>query len=405
MPAPSHYNPDEARDALGRWTTSGSSWCDTLLRDPSPAGRAHTLLGHALLGAWQQRVIRAFNLPSAAEAQRFGGLLGAWNAAAHLDEASFRETFTRGLIDAPTQIRCLRQAAEGSALARTMGEIVKASHALTTVIRHVGADRWPHVVQALEDRAEIVMPLQFVTLASPAPNTARAAQTGLSGGDHPQGDSFRKPRNGQSQAPADSPHPLGWDGTHGDSGDNIDLGIIRQQIYEALKNKKAIAIVGGAGDKTLGHVMEDVYRDMQRNNKGINIQYFTSDQDKELKAWLEKQGQTYGSDNIAVVGHSWGGDTAAKVVANGTKVGALITIDPVSHFRPERRDVRANTNNWINVNANPNEAKRATDFMSSNLIAGMGGAWNSWPLGYANYHFNANINHAGAAEVIPTGLR
>jgi hypothetical protein len=60
----SHYNPDEPRDERGRWTTGGSSWRANPVRRPSPAGRAHLLLGHALASAWHQGLIRQFKLPT-----------------------------------------------------------------------------------------------------------------------------------------------------------------------------------------------------------------------------------------------------------------------------------------------------------------------------------------------------
>ena len=47
----SHYNPDEPRDSRGRWTSGGSDWRKNPLPNPSPTGRAHTLLGHALASA------------------------------------------------------------------------------------------------------------------------------------------------------------------------------------------------------------------------------------------------------------------------------------------------------------------------------------------------------------------
>jgi hypothetical protein len=79
-------------------------------------------------------------------------------------------------------------------------------------------------------------------------------------------------------------------------------------------------------------------------------------------------------------------------------VGALITIDPVSHGRPDMGKVRENSGNWINVNANPDPAKRAEERNDGNLVAGVGGAWNSAPKGYAHQHYNANINHTDTVD-------
>jgi len=105
----SHYNPDEPRDWHGRWTTGGSSWRDTPLRDPSAAGRARTLLGHARIGAWQKGVLSDVAWPTPAEAARFSRLLTAWNAASGLDDAPFAAWFTRGLDIGPATRRRRRR--------------------------------------------------------------------------------------------------------------------------------------------------------------------------------------------------------------------------------------------------------------------------------------------------------
>jgi hypothetical protein len=109
------------------------------------------------------------------------------------------------------------------------------------------------------------------------------------------------------------------------------------------------------------------------------------------------------------------------VVGRGVKVGALVTIDPVPHDNPippdgRRRDsgprppldlekVRRNSGNWININANPDKIKRAKEgrlggIVGGNDIAGIGGAWNSRIDGHAHSHYNANINHADAGDVL-----
>ena len=81
------YNPDEPRDERGRWTSGGASSPDWPLRDPSPAGRAWTLLGHGMLPF-------SLQLPTQAEAERFSRMLAAWNAAEALDDQSFHDRFT-----------------------------------------------------------------------------------------------------------------------------------------------------------------------------------------------------------------------------------------------------------------------------------------------------------------------
>ena len=154
----SRYNPDEPRDWHGRWTSDGSSWRNTPLRDPSRVGRADLLLGHGRFGVWQKGLMREFVLPTPAEAQRFSRLLTAWNAASDLDDEAFRDLFTHGLDIAPATLHRLRDAAAGSAQAETMGQMIQASTPLTDAIKAIGADRWPGMLEGMQDRADAAMP-------------------------------------------------------------------------------------------------------------------------------------------------------------------------------------------------------------------------------------------------------
>jgi hypothetical protein len=123
------------------------------LRNPSAIGRANTLLGHARAGAWQKGLIPEFHLPTQIEAGRFSQLLAAWNAASHLDDDSFHDHFTRGLVDNLATVRRLRQAAASSVQAQTIGQMIEASYPLTTAIKDIGGSRWPSVLDGLQDRA------------------------------------------------------------------------------------------------------------------------------------------------------------------------------------------------------------------------------------------------------------
>jgi hypothetical protein len=110
-------------------------------------------LGHAHVSAWHQGLIRTFKLPTPEEAKSFGRTLGAWNAASHLDPATFHDRFTRGLVDTHTTVARLRQAAAGSAKAQTIGQMVDASRPLTAAIRDIGASRWDGVRERLAEKA------------------------------------------------------------------------------------------------------------------------------------------------------------------------------------------------------------------------------------------------------------
>jgi hypothetical protein len=198
----SHDNPDEPRDERGRWTTGGSSWRANPVRRPGPAGRAHLLLGHALTSAWHQGLIREFKLPTEDEAGRFARTLRTWNAASDLDPETFRENFTRGLVDKPATIARLRQAASGSAEARSIGQMVDASRPLTQAIREIGADRWPWVRERLADKAAAAMPAQFAAPVGTTAAVVGTGQTGLAAGNSPQGRGSGSAGEGQSRTPA-----------------------------------------------------------------------------------------------------------------------------------------------------------------------------------------------------------
>jgi hypothetical protein len=177
------YNPDEPRDQQGRWTTGGSSWRANPVRRPSPAGRAHLLLGHALASAWHQDLIREFKLPTDAEAEQFARTLRIWNAASDLDPATFHDRFTHGLVDKPATVARLRQAAAGAAEAQTIGQMVDASRPLTQAIRDIGAHRWPWVREGLADMAAAAMPAQFAAPVGTTAATVGTGQTGMAAGD------------------------------------------------------------------------------------------------------------------------------------------------------------------------------------------------------------------------------
>jgi hypothetical protein len=198
----SHYNPDEPRDERGRWTTGGSSWRANPVRRPGPAGRAHLLLGHALTSAWHQGLIREFKLPTEDEAGRFARTLRTWNAASDLDPETFRENFTRGLVDKPATIARLRQAASGSAEARSIGQMVDAGRPLTQAIREIGADRWPWVRERLADKAAAAMPVQFAAPVGTTAAVVGTGQTGLAAGDRPRGSGRENSGGGQSPVSA-----------------------------------------------------------------------------------------------------------------------------------------------------------------------------------------------------------
>jgi hypothetical protein len=165
----------------------------------------------------------------------------------------------------------------------------------------------------------------------PAPPPAPAATPA-----NPNATSGQTTGQAGQQQPAANPD---LDGTKGELGDNTKLGVIGDDIAKALEGKKVIIIVGGFADKTLGHIMQNYsgalvdQRDAAgRNKDDPKIVYFTYEQTDKLAAYLKT---CKNKKDVAVIGHSYGGDTAATAVKKVGGIGALVTIDPVSRIRPD----------------------------------------------------------------------
>jgi pimeloyl-ACP methyl ester carboxylesterase len=108
-----------------------------------------------------------------------------------------------------------------------------------------------------------------------------------------------------------------------------------------------------------------------------------------------------GRSTIHLVGHSWGGDTAAQAVARygegGRQVETLVTIDPVgmgatlSFFGR----VRAGARQWFNVNATGGGS-----FERSNFMAGLGDSWDERPRRFAHTFINAPHRHGSFNDMM-----
>ena len=121
-----------------------------------------------------------------------------------------------------------------------------------------------------------------------------------------------------------------------------------------------------------------------------NASYFTWDQQSEIIALINKITVECGDDEpINLVGHSWGGATAANVAEALGKDGVdlLITIDPVSRRWSRPGDLSNNVGTWIDVNATPSKGN------ASDLLARLGGKWGDWPDGRADDYYTVDANH------------
>ncbi|MFV1872342.1 MAG: RHS repeat-associated core domain-containing protein [Oleiphilus sp.] len=149
------------------------------------------------------------------------------------------------------------------------------------------------------------------------------------------------------------------------------------QAGVGVKGDQAVAYVAGAGDSSLHGTVKGIAN-------AEEAAYFTWDQSKELSRWIEANS----GRNITIIGHSYGADTAAGVIANGYRVSTLLTVDPVSWIRPDFSSVASNTGTWLNLDSISNARTW------NNFVAVIGGAWDAAPQGIAN-HASSRYGHVG----------
>lgn len=148
--------------------------------------------------------------------------------------------------------------------------------------------------------------------------------------------------------------------------------------------------VGGAADGSTALVKRFV-----DELKDPNSFYFSHQDAAAIQAFINSQPA---NEPIDLIGHSWGGDTAATIAENSPrKIDMLVTIDPVSIVRPDMNAVRNNTITWINVNAST-----TSSWTFANMVAGVGGAWNQAPKAYADAFINASANHDDFSKMMVT---
>ena len=180
----------------------------------------------------------------------------------------------------------------------------------------------------------------------------------------------------------------------------------------------AYIFIGGAMDKSDSHIVEDYMKDIHSENPGSSYsdpnssyaRYFTWDEEADILGYIKILPT---GTRINIIGHSWGGDTALDVVTESEKpINDLVTIDPVGGWdnspgdpsahetaeqyadrldttmRARYAAIKSKVNLWIDVDAEPTTTK------FSDVVAGMGKAWNRLPEGQATIFIPAtNIDH------------
>jgi hypothetical protein len=277
---------------------------------------------------------------------RLTSAMAAWNAGARLSPAEFAQRyFARGPDDPAVQH--LRAATIGAAEARSHADLRDAAEALGAAVQTIGVDSWPRFIADAEARTRGIA------------------------------------------SSANDQKPIGSVKTGSEASP-----IRPEQVPPITATGSTLAFVGGLGDSGSG-LIKGAY-DAYKKPDG-SVAYFAFDQADALAAFIKAS-----NGDVTVVAHSYGADTAAKVVAAGNQVRQLITLDPVSRIRPDYAKVAANASQWIDFNA---VGGHSSDF--SNFVAGLGGAWGNAPAGFADQLFVVDASHArvGGADFISSWLR
>ena len=154
-----------------------------------------------------------------------------------------------------------------------------------------------------------------------------------------------------------------------------------------------LALIGGMGDATHGAV-----RAVHDALPPGRSQYFSHlDGGKLFEAAMARPG----GETLILVGHSWGGEMAARVALRlgraGRKVALLVTVDPVKRVLSHGflGAVRECVQCWVNIRATGGGRRD-----HSNLVAAIGGPWGLRPKAYADRFIEAPFAHRDFAALL-----
>jgi hypothetical protein len=204
----------------------------------------------------------------------------------------------------------------------------------------------------------------------------------------------------QQKAGEDDSEP--WNGTDDGDFDEDDVdegdvlpGMLVPNPETGITPNVINIFIGGADDKEgrLGNHPVLKSDSLKKDVYGKNY-YATSDNKSEIN----KQIALIPNDTtINIIGHSWGGDTAAIIVLeNPGRISTLVTVDPVSLIHPDYSLIRNSVNNWANINAigDPNGGD------ISNIIAGLGRDWGTEPESFVSIFISSPFNHASFEQMM-----
>jgi len=193
----SHFNPNEARDARGRWTsgdddsytptrgTPGMGWGDNHrirhINDNSPFGRAKSIVGYA---SRDLNDSRRFPRPDRATVERYLRLFKTWAAAGDLDDKTFRDRYL-GYYTSADRVLHLRAAAEAFAHGQSYGDMANAGWHLAAAVlgRNPSPNayappnvfgEWSGKLDSMENMAATASPSPIINANATAPAAGKA---------------------------------------------------------------------------------------------------------------------------------------------------------------------------------------------------------------------------------------
>jgi pimeloyl-ACP methyl ester carboxylesterase len=123
---------------------------------------------------------------------------------------------------------------------------------------------------------------------------------------------------------------------------HISSDLFLAQSSNSSQSKPLLILFGGAGDNSISNTvlklknrLEGQYREIGNGGKGVDVRYFTWDQENESMNAVKEHLRNYPSSPVVMIGHSYGGDTAFKVadkLGKDVSIKLLVTLDPVGNY-------------------------------------------------------------------------
>ena len=186
----------------------------------------------------------------------------------------------------------------------------------------------------------------------------------------------------------------------------VFFGIFSSKVYAECK--PLLVMYGWFGDGK-SEIMKNIAKSIQGK---IDIEYYEHDEGNPSRAYIKNHLKSCPSSPIALIGHSWGGDTAYGVAADwGVKIQLLATLDAVGgraypglNFSEFRKDLKKpkNVKKWINVWIDPPGAMKCILFLGfawdwDDCLADAGAQW-LFQKNARNIEFKGG--HEDAAEML-----